>query len=182
MHFYVVSDSPKSTNPYLNSLTGVSRLHSLYEVKYNDVVITKKNYTDFSSQIAAVSQKKSPHAFTDPGGWASVHIRFINYEKVEIKTSESSYMRTYKSLGFDNKHTRTPKDAWRTLHSMAYHEGNPPLDTKVDKHKVSELQKELKKLFPHVEGNPFKSYRKGHGWRPNFSLTPLDNYPDSSYS
>jgi len=127
--------------------------------------------------VAEIAHKSFPDL--DVTEWNNITIRFISYEEVRIILPSKERTGLYKTLGFVDKRTLQPIVAWNTLHLMAYHDGNPPIE-KADKHQVSDLQKALRALFPNITGNPFRRYQKGIGWHLNLQLTPIPQIEENS--
>ena len=115
--------------------------------------------------------------------WPQITIRFLNghavYILAEGKTTESAY-RTYKEMGFEDRHKRLPDVQWELLRILADYHGiitwkNPKADFKIKKQKEL-LAKALMYYFD-IPTDPFEVYRKTHGYKIKLILLPESGGP-----
>ena len=139
-------------------------------------VVTQNNPIALVSKLSPTEQKKtSKDQFVIPDGieWGDIRMHFETIEKVLITIGKTRAIeRTWSSFHcFNYEKSGKWKKGWEHLFIMAIHKSKPPKDVEITTKQVSDLQKNLKHLFPGVYGNPFARYSKEHGWTSNIILS-----------
>jgi len=118
--------------------------------------------------ISATSSKESPEA------WASVEVSFTSDNRIQIRNGPNSPTYNYGDLGFADRRTGNPNQAWKTFRELAIHNGviKNGASTRQSWSKVEKRIQEIRKILRerlHISADPIP-FVEGVGYQARFKI------------
>ncbi|MEO8132038.1 MAG: hypothetical protein ABI822_33390, partial [Bryobacteraceae bacterium] len=112
--------------------------------------------------------------------WDGLEIRFLSDERVQIRIVGKNETQNYGELGFEDKRTGKPNEAWKLLRTLAQSNGTVSSRTtgigpwtKVEK-RVQEIRQLLRRRYE-ISSDPLP-FIDGHGYQAQFRISCARSY------
>ncbi|MGI9071022.1 MAG: hypothetical protein ACR2JB_06785 [Bryobacteraceae bacterium] len=115
-----------------------------------------------------------------PATWENVEIRFLSDHKVQVTIEDRTYPQNYAEMGFEDRRSKTPRQAWLLLRGLA--ETNGTIQAAAngrDWAKVEKRIQELRKIFRghfSIKDDPLPFVQGGVGYRARFKISRSPSY------
>jgi hypothetical protein len=155
-------------------LNDYTELDSRGQAKFNGRGLQKLSEFRAQHRPSEPSRQTEPLlSISDGTTWASVRIRFIDYETIRVSVEGSSGIFHYTQLGMANSRNAKPVKQWLVLRTFAENHGvltwgDRGAAANVKK-QTQELNKKLTAAFA-IEGTPIKYDKSLKGYRTMFAI------------